>query len=100
MLNKQSPYRFGNNMKHGMAEHGILDAVFAEEITEDQPCTAVEQETADQNQRCQFSEYQYGCRDMSCGKEKRGNHIGNDENFGWSGLFLAEKDFPKQKGKE
>ena len=66
---KSNPNHPTDNMQHRMADHGIVNAVLAVQIAEQQAKAAVKQEAAGKQQRRQRAE-DHGCRrQMSCGEQ-------------------------------
>ena len=82
-----------------MAEHGVVNAVLAVEETKHQPQTAIEQETAEQDQRRQLAESGHGSRDVPRRENKGRNDICGGKNTGRD-IFLdvfSETQLPDQK---
>ena len=97
LWNCDQPDRSANKMEQHVCQYSILDAVFPIEASKQQPGCAVEQETAEQEQRRQGAECLSCDGKMSCCKHQRGEDIGNDQHLDRYLFLTAEEQFPAKQ---
>ena len=88
-LHNHQQNQFVHQMTAEVAKHSVLNAIFSIETTEHKAETAVQEETAEQNQRRQSAEKGEGSRKMSCGKKKSDGDIDSNRNPLRNFIFAA-----------